>query len=215
MLINIHTHFQRGSGIELVNASSSILPNVLFSCGVHPWQADLDVIDLIRKAANANNCLAIGEIGLDKLKGPALEIQQACFIEQVHLAEELNLPVILHCVKAWNEIKTIKQTIQPKQPWIFHGFVKINLLDDVLQQGLYVSIGAAILKNESLKTILPKIPLHQFFLETDTSDTSIEEVYKCVSEIKNIPLYDLEKQLEENFKRVFNRWETGLSELNY
>lgn len=215
MFINVHTHFQRGLGTEVVNSSSSILPNALFSCGVHPWQADINVIDLIRKAANANNCVAIGEIGLDKLKGPALEIQQFCFIEQVHLAEELNLPVILHCVKAWNEIKTIKRTIQPKQPWIFHGFVKINLLEDVLQQGLYVSIGAGILKNESLQTMVPKIPLHQLFLETDTSETSIEEVYKCVSEIKNIPLYDLEKQLEDNFKRVFNRWETGLSELNY
>jgi TatD DNase family protein len=215
MLINIHTHFQRGSGIEVVNASSSILPNALFSCGVHPWQADLGEIELIRNAANSKNCLAIGEIGLDKLKGPALDIQQACFINQVLLAEELNLPVIIHCVKSWNELKAIKQTIQPKQPWIFHGFVKINLLEDVLQQGLYVSIGAVILKNESLQTILPKIPLHQLFLETDTSETSIEAVYKSVSEIKNIPLYDLEKQLEENFKRVFNRWETGLSELNY
>ncbi len=215
MLVNIHTHFQRGSGIEVVNASSSILPNSLFSCGIHPWEADLGSIELIRTAASVNNCLAIGEIGLDKLRGPALEIQKACFIEQVLLAEALNLPVILHCVKAWNEIKTIKQTIKPTQPWIFHGFVKINLLEDILKEGLYVSIGATIFNNDSLQKILPKIPLHQLFLETDTSETSIETVYKFVSEIKNIPLYELEKQLEENFKRLFNRWETGLSEQNY
>ena len=59
---------------------------------------------------NATGCIALGEIGLDKLKGPSMEVQLAVFKEQIALSEKLELPVIIHCVRAWNELVLVKKT---------------------------------------------------------------------------------------------------------
>lgn len=217
MLINVHTHFSTGRSIEVVSRTFGDILKNNYSFGVHPWNSETylekvhSMIDLIAD----KRCLAIGEIGLDKLKGPDIEIQKKVFIQQLKIAEENKLPVILHCVKAWNELKKIKKDIQPKQPWIFHGFAKTSILNEVLDEKIMISLGVAILNNSKLQQTLLNIPIDQLFLETDDAQVSISEVYEKVSELKNIPLSDLERIIENNFIRVFTKWKTGLSEQNY
>ena len=205
MLVNIHTHYKRNDSIEIVNAIDIIDLSYYYSVGIHPWNAETNSLKIsnLENKAHDKFMLAIGEIGLDKIKGPALEIQKMCFIDQVLIAEKINRPVIIHCVKAWNEIMEIKKDLQPKQIWIFHGFTKVSILESVLEEGLMISIGPGIMNNQKLQEALKNIPNEQLFLETDDSEITILEIYKKVSTIKNLSLSELEEIIENNFKRIF------------
>jgi TatD DNase family protein len=143
-----------------------------------------------------------------------MEIQLAVFKEQIALSEKLELPVIIHCVRAWNELKQVKIELKPKQIWIFHGFIKTRILNEVLENGFHISIGTAVLTNKKVQDILPAIPNNRLFLETDHSNCLISTVYQKVSELKKLPLQELEEILENNFKRVFTRWKIGSNEQN-
>jgi len=205
MLVNIHTHYKRADSIEIVNCSEIFDLPSYYSFGIHPWDSENKGLKISEIERNLQDkfMLAIGEIGLDKIKGPSLEIQKSCFIDQVLIAEKIKRPVIIHCVKAWNEIAAIKKQLQPKQTWIFHGFNKVPILESVLAEGLMISIGEAIFNNTKLQMALQKIPNDQLFLETDDSEITILEIYKKVSTLKNLSLSELEEIIENNFKRIF------------
>ncbi len=215
-LYNCHTHFAETQNISILNIGLQQVCNSVFSIGIHPWQAELieDNFLVIEQNARKKNCLAIGEIGLDKLKGPELSLQIEVFSRQIRIAEETQLPVIIHCVKAWNEIQEIKKKINPRQTWIYHGFIKVGILQEVLKMGLMISIGGAILTNKKLQTALLTIPDDKLLLETDDADVTIFEIYQKVSEIKKISLPTLEKIIEENFIRTFTKWQIGLNGQN-
>jgi TatD DNase family protein len=216
MQFNIHTHVSSGQAIEIVNSTGNQVEFQLFSVGIHPWDSENSRLKLGRlsETLNSKRCIALGEIGLDKLKGPSMEIQLAVFKEQIALSEKLELPVIIHCVRAWNELKQVKKELNPKQIWIFHGFTKTRLYKEVLENGFYISIGTAVFTDEKVQEILLAIPNDRLFLETDNSNSLISAVYQKVSELKKLPLHELEQILENNFKRVFTRWKIGSNEQN-
>ena len=101
--------------------------------------------------------------------------------------------------------------MKPQQTWIYHGFEKAALVEDIVNSTTYLSFGAALLTNLKLQEALLKVPLNQLFLETDTADSSILTIYAFVSKVKNIPLQELEISIEQNFKRVFTKWKNGLN----
>lgn len=216
MLINIHTH---NSGdvysMQSIDLAAPYELTGFFSCGVHPWNADT-LIDFEQAAALIQDprCVAIGEVGIDKLKGPDVALQIEMFERWVALSEQFELPLIIHCVRSWKEILRIKSNFSCKQPWIFHGFVKSNLLEEVLRAGVYVSFGQRLLSDTSLQDLVKELPLDRFYLETDAANISIHELYEKVSELKNIPLPQLEGKLEESVKRTFKKWIIGSKELN-
>jgi len=216
MQFNIHTHVSSGQATEIVNSTGNQVEFQLFSVGIHPWDSENSRLKLGRlsETLNSKRCIALGEIGLDKLKGPSMEIQLAVFKEQIALSEKLELPVIIHCVRAWNELKQVKKELNPKQIWIFHGFTKTRLYKEVLENGFYISIGTAVFTDEKVQEILLAIPNDRLFLETDNSNSLISAVYQKVSELKKLPLHELEQILENNFKRVFTRWKIGSNEQN-
>lgn len=221
MLFDSHTHNCSGNNYSII--SISVISDLFegfcekyFSLGIHPYNANLieDNFLKIQQLASKKNCLAIGEIGLDRLKGPDLEIQKQVFTKQIMIAESMGLPVILHCVKSWNEVAEIKRQINPQQTWVFHGFNKVGILKSVLEHGLMIGIGASILTNKKLQEALLNVPDEYLLLETDDAPVDIFEIYKKVSEIKQISLQALEEIVEQNFKRTFKKWQIGLSEQN-
>lgn len=206
MLYNSHSHFYDLNHCTIVNKSDdNVYIDSYFSIGIHPWNANKieDNFFTVEHLAMNKKCLAIGEIGLDKLQGPDISIQKRAFESQVLLSEKLKLPVILHCVKSWNEISMIKQKLNPIQTWVYHGFNKVGILNDVLKNGLMISIGASIFTNLQLQNLLEKIPNNRLLLETDDANIDIYTIYEKVSEIKKIPLSELEVIIEENFNRIF------------
>ncbi|MBM3185777.1 MAG: TatD family hydrolase [Bacteroidetes bacterium] len=208
-LINIHSHSFDENNLTIFQGEIGLL-NKWFSLGIHPCDADSpEPLKNFLNQLNLPNCLALGEIGLDKLKGPHLKTQIQVFEKQIELSEKLNLPVIIHCVKAWNELKIIKRQLKPTQPWVFHGFSKANILEDVLSQGLFVSFGEAIIRNPKLLAASTHVPLEKLFFETDDSNVSIETIYSEFAKAKQITLQELKEIQFNNFKRVFKKWKSG------
>lgn len=207
MFINIHTHriYSHSKGLEIHDSLLEKSTAKYFSAGIHPKFTSDSTLQLsdLEERLSSSNCLAIGECGLDKIIDVPFEAQQICFEQQIALSEKLKLPLILHCVKAWNEVLALRKKWQPTQPWIFHGFRKTTLLDTVLKENMYLGIGAAILHDQKLQNAVKHLPLEKLFLETDDATVTIEEVYLQVAKLKNIDVTMLEEILEANFNHVF------------
>ena len=120
-----------------------------------------------------------------------------------------NLPIIIHCVRASNELVELKKEIKPTQHWIWHGFNKASILQQTLENEIIPSFGEAILNNESLRNELANLESRQFLLETDTSTLSIETIYKTVTEIRNQSINSLQIEQITNFERIFTKWQIG------
>ena len=172
-----------------------------FSCGVHPWYSEdaEPQLKFLKEIAGDPRIVAIGEAGLDKLKGPDLKIQQTIFEQQVQLSEQLQKPLIIHCVKAWEELLHIKKLYKPRQPWIIHGYKgKVELAKQLLSHGFLFSINERF-NDDALR----EIPLDRLFCETDISETSIEDIYSEVAKALDISEEVLASQIVENVKRTF------------
>lgn len=210
MLYNIHTH--KGSNqktvLEIVNQYPDDFDTTAkyFSIGIHPWYINLekeeDDLVVIEEKLQDPNCLALGECGLDKRIETPLAIQIQIFEKQLILAKKYKKPVILHCVSAYQEVIEIKKRLNMEEPMIIHGFSKNSqVAQSLLDNGFYLSFGKYLLRNPELASVFQNVPDDKIFLETDTIEETIFEVYQKASEIKNI---DIESQVTINFFKVFD-----------
>lgn len=204
---NIHTHVSVHPESEILSLSpeelSTDIHSVHASVGIHPWTLTKENADIqwnaLHESIKDKRIVAIGECGLDKLKGPSMELQTAVFKQEAALAEDSSLPLIIHCVKAFNELIQLKKEISPRQSWIIHGFRgKLPLALDCIRHGFYLSIGSHFQEN-TLKTI----PLDRLFIETDESEESIGSIYQRVAETKGISQQELLEAINKNVREVF------------
>jgi TatD DNase family protein len=132
------------------------------------------------------------------------ELQKEVFKKQIQLSEKYKKPLIIHCVKAHQEIIEIKKEVNPEQVWILHGFnKKKQLAESLLKNGIILSFGSAIIENKKLQEVFLELPISSILLETDDSELEIQEIYQKASEIKNSSLTDLQAAIYQNFKRIF------------
>ena len=211
---NFHTHqYTNQPGVlELVNQYPQEFNDSLpfYSIGIHPWYITEDQIDIdlkiIEEKLQTENCLAIGECGLDKRIEIPLELQISVFEKQLALAEKYKKPVVIHCVAAFQELIAIKKKMKISVPMIVHGFSKNSQLAvQLIKEGFYISFGKYLLKNPELKTVFQAVPNDYFFLETDTAGENIQKVYDLASEYKEISIKELKDIISGNFKSVFNK----------
>lgn len=223
-MIDLHTHSatddQPGTfairNIRYQDAANLKPGEGYFSVGLHPWEAgsihlNLDLLD---QFMGRPYFIALGEIGLDKLKGPDQDFQAQVFIDQARIAEAHCKPVIIHCVRAWESLIMIKHILAPSVPWIIHGFSgKPELAGRLVSEGFYLSYGAALLnKDTRLPDSFRYTPINRLFLETDESTASIREIYERAASIRNISLIELKIYIAENFETVFRfHANTGLA----
>jgi TatD DNase family protein len=209
---NFHTHHftNQSNVLELVNQYpkdfDALIP--FYSIGIHPWHIDENRIDLdlkiIEEKLQAENCLAIGECGLDKRIEVPFDLQISIFEQQLELAEKIKKPVVIHCVAAFQEVMAIKKKMKISVPMIIHGFSKNNqLAQQLITAGFYLSFGKYLIKNPDLKTVFQNIPNNRFLLETDTMEETIQEVYKLASEYKKLNLKELQELISSNCKSLF------------
>lgn len=187
--VNIHTHRPTGRGIELRTA------------GIHPWDADKeDISTLVPRLADAQ---AVGETGLDFVRGADRATQLAAFRAQLALACRRQMPVVLHCVKAFEPVMRELDACQPRAV-IFHGFIgSPEQARRAVGKGYYLSFGERTFASPKTMESLRETPLSQLFLETDQSQTPIEAIYARAAEIKGITPEELQRATLENYKRIF------------
>ncbi|HKC69537.1 MAG TPA: TatD family hydrolase [Bacteroidia bacterium] len=212
--IDIHTHKKKPAGVSIINYldNFSKLPAAgFFSVGIHPWyinEATENRFNELTEISRRPNVLAIGECGLDKVCNTNFTLQQQYFIKQIQLANTLRKPVIIHCVRAYNETIQLLQQQKVQVPAIFHGFNKNNTLaKQLINKGYYLSFGKHLLTTTVAETF-KTIPLEKIFLETDDSEMRIEDIYQAAANIKNVSITDLKKQLIKNVLHVFGNFFT-------
>ncbi len=187
-LIDFHTHHESLQG-EIV------LQQDVNTWGIHPWHA----IGEEHIAFPPGNWLAIGECGLDRLCATPWDIQQQAFRRQILLSETHRLPLILHCVKAQDELLALRKKLRPEMPWILHGFRgKPMQLQQLLRHGLYISFGP-LFHEGSVRLC----PLERLLIETDDRPIAVREVYDRIASLRGISVDDLAARMQENYRILF------------
>lgn len=197
--IDIHTHQDLSAAdvIAVRNYDFDMMPIGLASIGVHPWQSviinsDADFISRsmkeVEKKCRMPQIVMIGETGLDALKGADMDIQKELFMRHINLSEKLGKPLIIHCVKAAEEILSIHKQLHPTQQWLIHGYrKKEQLAKQFLQQGIALSFGSHF-DAEAMKAAFEA---NLLWLETDESDVAIKDLYQEASSVLSVSLEEL------------------------
>ncbi len=206
-LFNLHTHYPSVSPNEIVIqdfSAEQILSSPYYSISLHPWTLDSNkpsqTTEAIKLKEKDHNFVALGECGLDKLCPTPFEFQFSAFRLMIELSEKYNKPLIIHCVKAFDEIIALKKEFQSKQTWIIHGF-RGNPMQalQLIKQGFYLSFGPKH-NSETIKLI----PLGAIFAETDDSGDSIDSVYRLIASELNISVDDLARIILDNAIKYLN-----------
>ncbi len=217
---NLHTHqfTNQPYVLELVNQYPQEFDASIpyYSIGIHPLYVDENRLEsdfkIVEEKLALPECLALGECGLDKRSETPFELQQCIFERQLALAEKYQKPVVIHCVAAFQEIIEIKKRMKISVPMIVHGFSKkVELAKQLIDNGFYVSFGKNLLRSRSLGTelesVFKSIPNDKFFLETDTIEQGIQDVYVLASKYKELELNELQEIVSKNYTTVFEFYE--------
>lgn len=212
--LDIHCH-KTASAPGAISIQSLSLTSDIFlampkkkpiSVGLHPWFAQLDTFEMqmryLEVLAKQPNVKLIGECGLDKLRGESVNNQLLILTGQIKLAEQLNKPLILHCVKCFAEMIALKDKLQVKVPMVIHGFNKNEVLGkQLLEKGFLLSFGREILKTGTGAAKLIT-EIDNFFLETDDSDIPIAEIYQAAANLKKCTVDELKACIFANWKNL-------------
>jgi len=209
---------------ELSRSLAERYPSVAYALGVHPWyirESDFAAVDALPEAA-LRGAVAIGEAGLDrKVKTPSFDVQLRIFTRQLIIARELNLPVILHCRGAYNELITcLRQAGLPEAGGIIHSFSgSLEIAEELMKLGMSFSMGGVLTYRNSKKRseVLKRIYPDHFMLETDSPDIPPVEtrgtlhvpaniIYnlRAAAEILGEPEEKIAERTTDNAFRLFN-----------
>ena len=203
MFIDLHTHqaTQEPHTISIIcSGTTPATDGSPCSVGIHPWHITAaweTEMQQVCRAARASNVVAIGECGIDKLKSPAdIALQTEVLAAHAALAEEVQKPLILHCVKGQEEIMKLRRQMAAKQAWIIHGFRgKPAQALQLTGAGFYLSYGERY-NGDSLAAT----PTDRLFLETDTSSTPIYDIYKETAKHLSMSIEELAATIAQNLR---------------
>ena len=202
---NIHTH---GSN-RLSHAIESLSPAQfnretarVCSIGIHPWDSDsvTDEDIVLLEELSIHPCVvAIGECGVDRLRGADITKQTSLFEQHIILSERVKKPLIIHAVKTTDIILSLHRKYQPQQTWIIHGY-RGNAItaQQYIKQGIELSFGEKFNPQAVAVT-----PLEMLWIESDESKLDIKDIYIRVSEAINIEAEGLQKEIERRAKKLF------------
>lgn len=215
--IDVHTHSGISSEeVYVVNnfmAHEELMPyykpDEPCTCGIHPWNLEYDSFDFlvgrISVAAAHDNMIAIGEAGFDKLRGAPLELQRHAFSEQIIISEKVKKPVVIHCVRAWDELFMAYKQLKPKMPWLIHGFRgNKELASQLLSKGFYLSFWFDFILRPESAPLVRALPRERIFLETDGAEADIRNIYNKVAEDMEISVEELKAIIKTNFTELFS-----------
>lgn len=191
------------------------------SVGIHPQDCkniNKNFLDEIEKLSLNKKNVAIGEIGLDYYRDyTPKKIQKDVFSKQLELAKKINLPSIIHCRNAENDILDIIDYVQNYNV-VFHCFSSdLNFAKKLISKGCLISFtGNITFGNNHIESIIKEIKLDKIMLETDcpfltpipnrgklNEPSNITFIAKKISEIKNISLDKVSKITTNNAKTFF------------
>ncbi len=200
----------RSSGVEKIVVPGISLSNwtaikelseahesIYYAVGCHPMFLSLEIEDVLKAMKGAleekgPKCVAVGECGLDFYNGKEYADFQIRYLEQqLVLANHFELPVILHCRKAHQELIKILKANIPVQGGILHGFTgSYQQAMEYVKLGLKIGVGGSITYPRANKTrqAISQLPLESLVLETDSPDMPLNGKQGSQNEPKYIKL---------------------------
>ena len=168
-MMDFHTHnLEAEAGKAIINMPSHWLlfpedftprEDALYSAGVHPWwtedtESALQMLKSLPRLLSHPQVVAVGECGLDAMRGARMEVQEEILLQQLLLSEQMHLPVTLHVVKAFDRLLRINKRFAHKETWTIHGFRgKPALARQLLAAGFDLSFGRK--RNEESYQLTP------------------------------------------------------------
>lgn len=213
---DIHTHRlpeQPGSAVVTVDPTTEggLPEHQCCSVGIHPWHTDGDWertgMPRVERLAGEDRVVAIGECGLDKVwlkrlpageRDGAFRRQTEAFEAHIRLSEATGKPLIIHCVRAYNELVLLHRKHRPRQTWVVHGFRgNRSVARQLLDEGLSLSFGEHFQTEALLAT-----PDGRLFVETDESPKPLADILAAVATARGTDPEVLVRVLENNYRRL-------------
>lgn len=216
MWINVHTHCKpQQAGEWIVRNAYLHLPKTppayALSFGMHPWWIDARYaqnLPLLDRALQHPNCVALGECGLDRLRGPSMALQTEAFAAQLELAAKHQKPVLVHAVRTYSDVLGLRPLRHT--PWIIHGFKgSWTEAKKLLDQDIRLSFGARLQHDVNLQAVFAQVPLELLFIETDTRWVALPELYATAAVLRGLSEEAFQKQMMTNFVRDFKGYPNG------
>ncbi|RBW42743.1 TatD family deoxyribonuclease [Psychromonas sp. B3M02] len=199
-----------------------------FALGIHPhflstFKAE-DLVTLESTLLNLHHqaehhCIALGEIGLDKLIDTSMETQEAVFLAQLAIAQRLQLPVILHVVKTQSRILQLLKQTKFSYGGVYHAFSgSEEIANEFIKLGFKLGIGGVITHPTAKKTqkTLSKLPLSSLVLETDAPDMPVYQqstefnsplnitvIFEALCALREEPRDVIAQRIYNNSKSIF------------
>ena len=199
-------------------------PNLVYAVlGIHPWNVNVlkenelkETIDFIQKQKNIVK--AIGEIGLDYKYETIWEKQLLVFDKMLHLAETLELPVIIHSRGTTDKIVEMLPSYRLKRVLLHWFSHPMTALTKAVDNGYFITEGPPVTYSNGIREVVENVPLTNFLTETDgpvtywkppyngqlTKPSFIRNVVESVAEIKKMPVEEVAEQIIRNFEIFFN-----------
>jgi TatD DNase family protein len=200
-------------------------PRLVYAAlGIHPWNVNVLREDELYKTSEFilenrqdGAVVAVGEIGLDFKYKNIWEKQLHVFNEMLHLAERLDLPVIIHSRGTTREIVEMLPSYNIRKV-LLHWFSNpISLLSKIIERGYYITEGPPAVYSSNIREIIQRIPLENFLTETDgpvryfkspfhgklTTPAFVPMVVQAVAEIKKMSVADVAEKVVKNFENFF------------
>lgn len=209
-------------------------PWVTPSFGLHPWHVATRAprwLARLRENLDALPRAAIGEIGLDRwITGHDPEVQSEVFTAQLALAAERNLPVTIHCLRAWGSLWDILRTHPlPARGFLLHAYGgPEEMVRGFAQRGAYFSFNAYFLhdRKAAQRAVFQHLPPDRLLIETDAPDlrppddhnahplhdptgaplnhpANLALAYSALAQLRGLSLDTLSAQVAQNFARLF------------
>ena len=190
MLVNIHT--QKPLDGELT----------IRTAGIHPWEA-ASVPEDASAGLDLSDADAIGETGLDFACDVDRNAQESVFRMQLQLAQQAGLPVVIHCVRAFEPVMKILAEYRLPAV-IFHGFIgSAEQAQRAVGTGYHLSFGERSFASPKTVEAMKNVPRDRMFFETDESDTPIIDLYERAARLRGITRDKLMETVSRNVRHVF------------
>ncbi len=219
IVVSIQNEVELKNGLQLRKEYSTItylsIGQELSDFTIHTYNM---FSKIIHKLIEEKHVIAIGEVGLDysKIKDNMLRnIARAIFEKWVELAEKLNIPIIIHSHRAYNDVLTILEKYNVKKV-ILHAYSGgTETAKKAVDRGYFFSIPPSIMHSKQKQKLVSAIPLDNILLESDTPElgpvfgqeskpSHVKIVAEKIAEIKQIKFEEVAYVTTRNFERLFN-----------
>lgn len=208
---DVHTHFINPSNAFVLDISDNYAKASevdFFSVGIHPktlktFEELTDNFLALSSLAEKKNCAAIGECGFDKFSPLSVTEQEKIFSAQILVAQRFKKPLIIHCVRLYNEVIRCLNKARFTFPVVFHGYNADSQTTKNLLKYPNINFSFSERTLTGFKS-LPLIPLDRIFVESDTDKkTDFAKLINNIAGVKNAGFDEIKADIENNFKRLF------------